>query len=232
MDSDDRIRSLLRCSALVLAFLCLGSLLMAHTIISTKLTWSRDVSRIVYKNCASCHRDGGTTFSLVTYAEARPWAVAIKEEVLARRMPPWNAVKGFGEFKNDRGLTQEDIEIIAAWAVGGAPEGNPLYMPEKPNFSVEGENSNGGHRLAISGSTVLKHPAVVIGIEPARMPATGELQAIAIRPDGTIDPLVWIQEFNPKYNGTYYFRDALRFPARTKIEVTPPTGSVALVLGK
>ncbi len=25
-----------------------------------------------------------------------PWAEAIKEEVLARRMPPWNAVKGFG----------------------------------------------------------------------------------------------------------------------------------------
>ena len=47
----------------------------------------------------------------MTYKEARPWAEAIKEQVLNRRMPPWNAVKGFGEFKNDHGLAQEDLEI-------------------------------------------------------------------------------------------------------------------------
>jgi len=41
------------------------------------------------------------SFSMLTYAEARPWAVAIKDEVLSRRMPPWGAVKGFGEFRDD-----------------------------------------------------------------------------------------------------------------------------------
>ena len=48
---------------------------------------------MMYKRCATCHREGGISrrFSLMTYEEARPWAKAIKEEVLERRMPPWEA---------------------------------------------------------------------------------------------------------------------------------------------
>ena len=39
--------------------------------------------------------------SFTTYAEARPWAAAIREEVLTRQMPPWSAVAGYGRFAND-----------------------------------------------------------------------------------------------------------------------------------
>src|SRR2546430_3953030 len=31
----------------------------AHEPITTKLTWTQEISRIVYKRCASCHREGG-----------------------------------------------------------------------------------------------------------------------------------------------------------------------------
>src|SRR6187455_1133471 len=91
----------------------------AHDVITTKLTWNREISRIFTARCMSCHHTKGRAFSMTTYAEARPWAVAIKEEVLARRMPPWGAIKGFGEFRNDQGLTQEQIELITAWVEGG-----------------------------------------------------------------------------------------------------------------
>src|SRR5579864_3354954 len=104
----------------------------AHDPITTKLTWSKEISRLVYKHCASCHRDGGAAFSLMTYDAARPWATAMKEEVLARRMPPWQAVKGFGEFRDDRGLTQDDLDVIAEWVEGGAPEGDPQWTPAVP----------------------------------------------------------------------------------------------------
>src|SRR4051794_40931879 len=65
--------------------LLLASVLPAlgHDVITTKITWSREISRIVYARCLTCHRDGGRAFSLTTYVEARPWAKAIKEEVLA-----------------------------------------------------------------------------------------------------------------------------------------------------
>src|SRR3954452_12526433 len=122
--------NMVRAAALVILFACAAS---AHDPITTKLTWSREVSRIIYKHCASCHRDGGTAMSLLTYEEARPWAKAIKEEVLERRMPPWGAVKGFGDFKNDQGLTQEQIELITDWVEGGAPGGDPSLLPKLPS---------------------------------------------------------------------------------------------------
>jgi hypothetical protein len=208
-----------------------GLLLRAHPLYTTKITWSREVSRIVYNKCASCHREGGSAVSLMTYQEARPWAEAIKQQVLARRMPPWNAVKGFGEFKDDHGLAQEDIQIVAEWVEGGAPQGNPLYLPPRPDFSsAEIEKSNGSLRLALSGATVLKHPVEAVGIEPTQIPAAGVLQVVAQRPDGSVEPLIWIEKFNPQFNATYYFRKPLLFPAGTKIEIMPETGSVVLAL--
>ena len=73
----------------------------AHDLITTPLTWSKEISRVVYQHCAGCHREAGSAFPLITYQDARPWAKAIRDEVLNRRMPPWDAVKGVGEFRGD-----------------------------------------------------------------------------------------------------------------------------------
>src|SRR5580698_1519711 len=102
----------------------------AHDVITTKVTFSKEVSRLIYKRCAMCHGEKDS-IPLMTYEQARPWATSIKEEVLNRQMPPWQAIKGFGDFKGDRGLTQEEIETLSGWAEGGAPEGNPKFLPDK-----------------------------------------------------------------------------------------------------
>src|SRR5689334_22698499 len=136
---------------IALLFVCACNA-FAHDPITTKLTWSREVSRIVYKHCATCHRDGGTAMSLLTYQDARPWAKAIKEEVLERRMPPWGAVKGFGQFEHDQGLTQEEVSVITDWVEGGAPEGDPKYYPEKPLPDAPAAARPKGTALAVSGS--------------------------------------------------------------------------------
>src|SRR5580698_11634035 len=79
----------------------------AH-IVTTNVTWNREVSRIVYSRCATCHHTGGSAFSLMSYQEAYPWAAAIKADVLQQKMPPWGAVKGFGMFRNDEALTPDE----------------------------------------------------------------------------------------------------------------------------
>src|SRR4051812_40388641 len=66
---------------LLLAWACSA---WAHDVISTKITWSQEISPILYAHCAACHRDGPVT--LITYQQVRPWAKAIKEEVHERRM--------------------------------------------------------------------------------------------------------------------------------------------------
>jgi hypothetical protein len=66
--------------------------LAAHDIITTNLTFTRDISRIFDRHCNICHGPS-SDIPLSTYEQARPWAVAIKEQVLSRAMPPWGAVK-------------------------------------------------------------------------------------------------------------------------------------------
>src|SRR5262252_9839684 len=110
-------------ASLVLAFMCTIAG-RAHDIGSTPITWNREISRLVYDKCASCHREGSTSFSLMTYPEVQPRAVAIRDAVLARRMPPWGAVKGFGTFRNDQALTQEQIELVNSWIANDLPRGN------------------------------------------------------------------------------------------------------------
>lgn len=53
---------------------------------------------------------------LDSYQAARPWAKAIKEAVVSRKMPPWLADRAHGKFSNDSSLTDWEIETIAAWA--------------------------------------------------------------------------------------------------------------------
>src|SRR5690349_2490931 len=70
-------------------------------------TFTKDVAPILQKDCQVCHRAGEAgPFSMVTYEETRPWAMAIKEAVKARKMPPWFADPHFGQFSNARSLTQ------------------------------------------------------------------------------------------------------------------------------
>ncbi len=57
----------------------LADSLRAHDVITTSITFDKEIIRIIHSRCARCHRDGGSAFSLMTYKEARPWAQAIKE---------------------------------------------------------------------------------------------------------------------------------------------------------
>ena len=104
------------------------------------VTFSKDIAPIFFKNCAECHRAGeGAPFSVMSYKDVRPWAKSIREKVANRTMPPWHADPHFGEFKNNRTLSQQEIETILAWVDGGAAEGDPKDLPEAPKF-VDGWN--------------------------------------------------------------------------------------------
>jgi hypothetical protein len=94
-----------------------------HNPILTTVTFDREIVALLERRCIQCHVADGMAMALGTYEEARPWAVAIKEEVLARRMPPWPAERGYGEFANDGGLTQREFDFLISWVDGGVPKG-------------------------------------------------------------------------------------------------------------
>ena len=207
----------------------MASVLSAHDIITTKITWDREISRIVYARCASCHRDGGAAFSLTTYDKARPWAVAIKEETLNRRMPPWGAVKGFGEFRNDTGLTLEQLELIVNWVEGGVPEGDAKDLPVAPKLTPAHERVQAAGAIAVSGEYRLTRALRLDGILPRNVPKDATFQITAERPDGSIEPLLWLYRFDPRFTHAYLLREPLDLPAGTRIHGVPPGASVALL---
>ncbi|HSY10808.1 MAG TPA: cytochrome c, partial [Verrucomicrobiae bacterium] len=96
----------------------------------SNVTFNKDVLPIMQKNCQSCHRPGEIgPSSFLSYESTRPWAKAIKEAVLTKKMPPWFADPRFGHFANDRRLTEADVKTLVAWVDAGAPEGDPKDMP-------------------------------------------------------------------------------------------------------
>ena len=89
-----------------------------------EVTFSKDVAPIFYRRCVSCHRPNEIApMSLLSYKQARPWAKAIREAILTRRMPPWSADPRYGDFVNDPRLSAAEIETIRAWVDEGAPRG-------------------------------------------------------------------------------------------------------------
>ena len=106
----------------ILLLMCVAGALRvaAHDRLSA-VTWDREIQPIVQTRCLGCHVDGQTAPSLKTYESARPWARAIRHQVLTRLMPVWRAARGYGEFANDPSLSPFEISLFVAWADGGAP---------------------------------------------------------------------------------------------------------------
>ena len=206
-----------------------GISLSAHDVFSTKITWSREISRIVDKRCAACHREGGSSFALTTFEQARPWAKAIKEEVLERRMPPFGAVKGFGDLTDDQALTQEEIHLIADWVEGGSPEGDPALLEKNPDFGPHpSHESKTGAQLVVHGSLTLKQPMTITAIRPKDLKQGGSVKVVADRPEGSIEPLLWVYNYKPEFDRAYYLRTPLTLPAGARIETYPPTAAIVL----
>jgi hypothetical protein len=190
----------------------------AHDPNGVPITWNREISRIVYERCASCHREGGTSFSLMTFQEAQPYASAIKDSVLARRMPPWGAVKGFGSFRNDQGLTQEQISVVADWVEGGVTRGNNRNsLPPVPKFDAPATFVIPRQAIPVTGPLTLDRAVTLDGVYPERVPAGASMPVVAVRPGGDVEPLIWLYEYSEKTRHPFLFRKPIELPAGTVI---------------
>ena len=125
-------------------------------------TFSRDVWPILKTRCVNCHQAGEIApMAFTSYKQTRPWAAAIREAVLSRKMPPWHAAPNAAHaFRNDRSLSNAEIQTIAAWAESGAPEGDPLPAYTPPPRQQ---------------GWVLGSPDKVVGIPGFPVPKTGPL---------------------------------------------------------
>ena len=201
----------------------------AHERISTTVSWDREISPIIQARCQSCHAgDATTTMPLTSYEEARPWARAIKHQVLTRRMPIWNAARGYGDFANDPSLSPFEIALITAWVDGGAPKtiaaspaatAPPIVAPTGP---LPGAVS-AGRALGLQCGDRSLPPGNLLGLKP-QLATGGSLKVVLSRPDGKREILAWFRDFDPRFTPTYWLRTPAVVPRGSRLiaEAPPP----------
>src|SRR5471030_1646319 len=183
-------------TALAFSALLMSSMPAAAADAGKPVTFTKDVAPIFQQKCESCHRPNNMApMSLLTYEEARPWAKSIAARVGARQMPPWHIDKtvGIQQFKNDRSLSDDQIDTIVKWVADGAPKGDPKDMPAPRVWKDES-----GWSLADK----LGEPSLIVKSPEYTMPAVAQdvwwrptvptglteprwVRAIEIRPVGT-----------------------------------------------
>jgi mono/diheme cytochrome c family protein len=217
-----------RAVAAVALALAVCAHLRAHDVSTTPITWNREISRIFYQRCISCHRPGGTSFSLTTYQDVQPRAVAIRDAVLSRRMPPWGAVKGFGAFRNDEALTAEQIELITDWVQDDTPKGNnPRMLPPMPALGAARQVTRPADAVPVTDTLTLKAAMRLDGLLPERAPDGTRI--VATLPDGTVEPLLWLYGYSESFRHAFLLRKPLQLPAGTIIRGVKPPASVLLL---
>lgn len=101
---------------------------------SGKYTFSEHIAPIIWKHCVSCHRDGEIApFPLVSYEQVAENAVTIAAVTKSRYMPPWKPTQ-YARYADERGLSENEIQMLAEWAADGAPQGDPNKTPPLPVF--------------------------------------------------------------------------------------------------
>jgi hypothetical protein len=152
-------------------------------------TFTRDIAPIFQEKCEACHRPNSIApMSLVNYAETRPWARSIRARVADRQMPPWNIDKSVGiqKFKNDRSLTEQEIDTIVRWVGAGAPEGDPKDLPAARTWPED----QGWNFAPLFGQ---KAPDLVITSHPFTMPAVSQdAWDKRVTPSGLTEPR-WVR---------------------------------------
>ena len=169
----------------------------------------------------------------MTYDDARPWAKAIREEVLERRMPPWGAVEGVGNFRDDPSLTPVEVEMLVNWVEGGAPEGDLAYLPPP---AIQREQKNAQARMPVpqqvieSGSELLlRETATAAAVTPRDLANGGSMEVTAYKPDGAVQHLIWLRHYRESWTRTYWFREPILLPAGTRVAIYATTPSAAVI---
>ncbi|MGA2738508.1 MAG: tetratricopeptide repeat protein [Bryobacteraceae bacterium] len=124
------------------------------------ITFYRQIAPIVYQSCAPCHRPGEPgPFPLLTYSDVRKRGPQIVSVIKRRYMPPWLPEAGYGNFQDERRLTDEQIRTIEKWVRQGAQAGSPADAPPPPKF--------------VPGWQLGEPDLVIAAAAPYRLPAGG-----------------------------------------------------------
>ncbi|MCX6292335.1 MAG: hypothetical protein NT126_11310 [Bacteroidetes bacterium] len=98
-------------------------------------TFSEHIAPVIYKSCTPCHRPrSAAPFNLITYADVKRHAKTIALAVEAKAMPPWPADPTYSHFRDEKYLSEDEIQLIRQWVDEDCPEGDFSKLPSIPEF--------------------------------------------------------------------------------------------------
>ncbi len=126
----------------------------------SKISYEKDISPILAKNCVACHSEGGIgPFPMNSYETVKGFSGMIREAIRTDRMPPYNADPHVNAFAGSMNLSNKDEQTLIHWIEAGAPRGagaDPLKINAKPAPEWE-----------------LGEPDLIITLPSFKVPASG-----------------------------------------------------------
>lgn len=182
-----------------------------------EITYAKHVAPIFQEKCQVCHQPNSVApMSLLTYRDAIKEAKSIKAKVESRVMPPWHIDTSIGirEFKNDRGLSDEQIDTIVRWVDAGTPFGDQSDLPPRVEFPDP-------NRWQLSEE--FGEPDLIIRSEPYTLPArTMDKWFRPVVETGITEPR-WVRaiEIKPSYpDGRRIIHHTLTFLEQDEQDIT------------
>jgi hypothetical protein len=133
----------------------------AHTPVTSRYDYNKDVFPLFRDHCAVCHVEGGPApMSLVTYKAAMPWAQSIRDELTAGRMPPWPVDPTSPPIKGGYPVSSRDIDVMVVWASGGTPENYTDAKPPEVAFNPKWQLGPPDLKIAMEGEHTVPPSAI------------------------------------------------------------------------
>src|ERR1700761_4358075 len=149
-------------------------------------TWSHDIAPLVYAHCTACHHAGGAgPFPLISYEDAKRWSGLMQTVTTSRYMPPWLPEPGYGDFADNRRLSDQQIALIKEWVGRGAPQGDPSKAPAPPPYTSEWQLGPPDLVLEVSSPTEIPPQGTDVFVNlvlPANLKTTKWIRAMEIKP--------------------------------------------------
>ncbi|MCZ6659626.1 MAG: redoxin domain-containing protein [Gammaproteobacteria bacterium] len=143
------------------------------------ISYSKTIAPLLQENCVVCHQEGGIgPWAMSDYNMVRGFAPMMREVLRTKRMPPWHADPHIGTFKDDRSLSNEELQTLVHWIEAGAPRG------EGPDLLALADNR--------AVDWPLGEPDLIINIPAAEVPATGVVDYTFPVVKNPLDYDVWV----------------------------------------
>jgi peroxiredoxin len=144
-------------------------------------SYAQDVAPILADKCVPCHQAGGVApWAMDRYESVTSQSASIRDAVMTRHMPPWDAAPAYGGFSNDPSLSRTQARALIRWIDAGNPRGD------------------GPDPLAQATSATLPEwplgaPDLVIEVPPQSVPAGGVIDYRNVDIPLPLDRDVWVR---------------------------------------